>query len=62
MTGAEVELEVARLLIDVYTGVGVEIWLTSSNRNLGGTPRDLIAAGETDAVLREASRVGGLFR
>lgn len=57
-----VEQQIARLLSDVYTGKGVDIWMNAHNFNLRATPRALLAAGDTEAVLAEARRVGRLFR
>lgn len=46
-------------LLDTYKPEGVGIWLTSPNRNLGGRPLDLIAAGDGGRVLAEADRLSG---
>ena len=47
-----------RTLRDVYTDEGVEIWLHSKNRNLGGErPIDLLTQGNLDDVLLEAQRL-----
>lgn len=50
---------VREALTDVYTASGIDIWLTSANRNLGGrVPEQMLAAGDVDAVVAEAHRVG----
>lgn len=46
-------------LLDTYKPEGVGIWLNSRNRNLGGRPLDLIAAGDAALVLAEADRLAG---
>ncbi len=46
-------------LLDTYKPEGVGIWLQSWNRNIGGRPLDLIAAGEGERVLVEADRLAG---
>ncbi len=46
-------------LLDTYKPEGVGIWLQSWNRNIGGRPLDLIAAGEGEWVLAEADRLAG---
>ena len=46
-------------LLDTYKPEGVGIWLNSPNRNLGGRPLDLIAAGDGGRVLAEADRLSG---
>jgi DNA-binding transcriptional regulator YiaG len=49
---------VARLLRDVYTREGAEIWLHGRKRSLGGRrPVDLLAAGEYDEVLAAIERL-----
>ncbi len=51
---------IVRLLSDTYTREGIRIWLNSRNRNLGlERPINLLARGEIDAVLEEASRISG---
>ena len=43
-----------------YTDEGVQIWMHARNRNLGGRrPIDLLAEGQHDRVLEEATRVSG---
>lgn len=38
--------------LEIYTKEGVEVWMTSPNRMLGGrSPEDLIWAGETQRVM-----------
>jgi DNA-binding transcriptional regulator YiaG len=47
-------------LREVYTDEGVQIWLRSRNRNLGGhRPIELLADDQVDAVLGEVERVLG---
>lgn len=47
-------------LREVLSEEGVEIWLKSRNRNLGGhRPLELLAAGAANDVLRESERVVG---
>jgi uncharacterized protein (DUF2384 family) len=49
---------VARLLRDVYTREGAEIWLHGRKRSLGGRrPVDLLAEGEYDEVLAAIERL-----
>jgi DNA-binding transcriptional regulator YiaG len=49
---------VARLLRDVYTREGAEIWLHGRKRSLGGRrPVDLLGAGEYDEVLAAIERL-----
>jgi hypothetical protein len=49
---------VARLLRDVYTREGAEIWLHGRKRSLGGRrPVDLLADGEYDEVLAAIERL-----
>lgn len=50
-----------RLVGEVYTPVGVEIWLTARNRRLGHhTPLELIMEGFGDIVVAEAERLASL--
>lgn len=45
-------------LQEVYTPEGVDIWLHSRNRNLGGQrPIELLTAGHVDEVVEEAQRL-----
>lgn len=47
-------------LRNAYTDEGVQIWLHSRNKNLGGNrPIDLLKSGDVDAVVSEAERVAG---
>lgn len=47
-------------LREVYTDEGIQIWLRSRNRNLGGRrPIDLLADDQIDVVLDEVRRVVG---
>jgi hypothetical protein len=47
-------------LREVYTSEGVEIWLRSRNRNLGGErPLDLLGDGRIDEVVQEVEHVTG---
>jgi transcriptional regulator with XRE-family HTH domain len=47
-------------LQEVYTREGVDIWLHSRNRNLGGQrPIELLTAGNVDEVVDEAQRLSG---
>lgn len=47
-------------LREVYDAEGVEIWLRSRNRNLGGErPLDLLAAGHIDEVVTEVEHLSG---
>lgn len=47
-------------LREVYTDEGIQIWLRSRNRNLGGRrPIDLLADDRVDEVLDEVQRVIG---
>lgn len=47
-------------LRNVYTSEGVEIWLRSRNRNLGGQrPLDLLAEGRIEEVVQEVEHVTG---
>jgi DNA-binding XRE family transcriptional regulator len=47
-------------LRDVYTAEGIEIWLRSRNRDLGGQrPLDLLAEGRIDEVVQEVEHVTG---
>jgi len=47
-------------LREVYTREGVDIWLHSRNRNLGGQrPIELLTAGNVDEVVDEAQRLSG---
>jgi hypothetical protein len=49
---------VSRLLRDVYTREGAEIWLHGRKRSLGGRrPVDLLAEGEYDEVLGAIERL-----
>lgn len=49
---------VARLLRDVYTREGAEIWLHGRKRSLGGQrPVDLLEAGRYDEVLAAIERL-----
>ena len=64
-TGAKVERlldlnYLIRMLREVYTDQGVEIWLRSRNRHLEGQrPIDLLTEGALDQVLLEAQRLAG---
>lgn len=64
-TGAKVERlldlnYLIRMLREVYTDQGVEIWLHSRNRHLEGQrPIDLLTEGALDQVLLEAQRLAG---
>ena len=50
-----------RLVGEVYTPLGVEIWLTARNRHLGHhTPLELILEGFGDIVVAEAERLASL--
>lgn len=57
------EARIQELLAEVYLPTGVETWLYSRNRNLGGkTPASLIDSGRlsaVSAVLAEAERLSG---
>lgn len=45
-------------LQDVYTDEGIQIWLRSRNRNLGGQrPMELLAADRVDEVLVEVNNI-----
>jgi uncharacterized protein (DUF2384 family) len=47
-------------LREVYTDEGIQIWLRSRNRNLGGRrPIDLLAEDQVEVVVDEVQRVGG---
>ena len=47
-------------LREVYTDEGVQIWLRSRNKNLGGRrPMELLAEDQIDVVLEEVQRVIG---
>lgn len=46
-------------LLDTYTPEGVVVWLNSENRKLGGTPRQLVAAGAWARLFAEADRLAG---
>lgn len=47
-------------LREVYTDEGIQIWLRSRNRNLGGRrPIDLLAEDQVEVVLDEVQRVVG---
>lgn len=47
-------------LREVYTDEGIQIWLRSRNRNLGGRrPIELLAEDQIGAVLDEVERVVG---
>lgn len=47
-------------LREVYTDEGIQIWLRSRNRNLGGRrPIEMLAEDQIDAVLDEVERVVG---
>jgi transcriptional regulator with XRE-family HTH domain len=47
-------------LREVYTDEGIQIWLRSRNRNLGGRrPIELLADDHIDLVLQEVDRVVG---
>jgi hypothetical protein len=47
-------------LREVYTDEGIQIWLRSRNRNLGGRrPIELLAEDQIDTVLDEVQRVIG---
>lgn len=53
-------VHLVRELREVYTDEGIQIWLKSRNRNLGGRrPIDLLAEGRIDDVLEEVARVVG---
>jgi len=59
----DIELRVRGLLAEVYTPLGVNVWLGARNRNLGGAvPRELLDSGSQLAaleVLAEAEGVAG---
>ena len=47
-------------LSDRYTEEGIQIWLHARNRNLDGRrPIELLAEGQTDAVVAEVDRITG---
>ncbi|MBD3777676.1 MAG: DUF2384 domain-containing protein [Micrococcales bacterium] len=47
-------------LREVYTDEGIQIWLRSRNRNLGGRrPLDMLRDGDIESVLDEVQRVVG---
>jgi DNA-binding transcriptional regulator YiaG len=62
-TAATRVLDVVHLvsqLRDVYTDEGIQIWLKTRNRNLGGRrPIELLGEGRFDEVLEEVDRVVG---
>jgi DNA-binding transcriptional regulator YiaG len=50
--------QIVKALGEVYRDEGIQIWLRSRNRNLGGRrPIELLAAGALDEVLAEVDNI-----
>ncbi len=50
--------QIVKTLSEVYRDEGIQIWLRSRNRNLGGRrPIELLASGALDEVLAEVDNV-----
>lgn len=57
-TAAMAEAEIVRILAGTYKPEGIVHWLTHRNWDLDGAiPRDLLAQGEHDRVIRYAQQI-----
>lgn len=57
------EIEVRRLLGEVYTPDGVETWLRSRNTSFRGrSAREMLDAGHSEVVLARAQFIAGWAR